>query len=87
MKISTTWIKHLKEKDKKEEFLNTILMTAVPALRRLQDIIKDELSKVKTLSGGKEAYKDPNWAVFQADALGEQRAYNKILKLINIEDK
>lgn len=87
MKIYTQWIKHLKSKKEKEDFLNIILLPAIPALERLQEIIEGEKRNTQVLANSKDTYKNTNWACLQADALGEQRAYNNILRLISLKGK
>lgn len=85
MKFSTRWIKHLKEDQHKQEFM-TSLLAAKPVLTRLGQLLEEDIKTSQSGSLTKDKYESPNWAYLQADKVGEQRALNKILKMINIQE-
>ena len=84
IKISNTWIKHLKDKEEKEEFTK-ILLEGNRIIDRLINIVEQELDSCKKQKLDKSRYLSPNWSEFQADTIGEERALRKILNLIKIE--
>lgn len=85
MKFSTRWIKHLKENKQREEFMLN-LVAAKTVLNRLSELIKEDIKASQSGSLTKDKYESPNWAYLQADKVGEQRALNKILKIIDIQE-
>lgn len=76
-RIQTGWISHLKQEER-DEFISNI-MAASPVLERLQEIIEGLIDASETDMRKVDNYKLAAWPYLQADRIGEQRAYNKIL--------
>ena len=75
----TKWNAHLPAKDKDSFIVSA--KAAQTVLRRLKDLIDEEIeSSIK--EQGKKDYTEAAWAYSQADSIGEQRAYKKVLKLV-----
>jgi len=83
MRIATRWIKHLEDDKLKEEFLLK-LVAARDVLKRLTQLLEDDIKVSTKKSQANDGYENTNWAFYQADLIGEMRAYNKIIKLINL---
>lgn len=76
------WLAHLgKDGEEKKEFLMALRGSDL-VLERIEEILVGYLDAVETRSLSLDSYKNPSWAYFQADVLGEKRAYTKLLKLI-----
>jgi homoserine dehydrogenase len=86
MKIQTRWIKHLKTDELKKEFL-TKLAAADDVLSRIKTLIEEDIVTANKKSLAQEGYENPNWAFYQADLLGEMRAYNKVIRMIDTQEK
>lgn len=50
--------------------------------RRLAEILDEKLRVKHSETRTKEGYANPNWAYFQADAIGYERALTEILSLL-----
>ena len=85
MKSSIKWIKHCKTQEEKKQVMAQVL-AAKPALDILKKIILEEINTTKRNAGNKARYEDPSWAYYQADSLGEARAYQVLLKLLTNEE-
>ena len=79
--IATTWYRGLDEKEKKD--LHAILRNSSFLITQFKKILdsKDKISDQEKLS--KETYKDPNWALRQADIVGYKRALQEIRELFS----
>lgn len=77
----TAWNNHL-PKDRKHEF-HINVSAAQPVIRRTRDMLQKKLDASLTEMRSKDTYSNAAWPYRQADLLGEQRAYNTILDLIN----
>lgn len=78
--MKTVWIKGLDEVKKKEverEFKESALFRKL-----LTEILNEKLKTKHNESRSKEGYASPNWAYFQADAIGYERAITEILSII-----
>lgn len=79
--MQTRWTKGL---DKQEETdLRAQLVAATGVLKRLGVLLEEDLQRSHKTQESVELYNSPSWAYHQADSIGEQRAYKKILRLIN----
>lgn len=76
----TSWTKGLDEGAKEQFILN--VRAAQPAIRRILEVAQEHLEVSENLSKSRDVYDKASWPYFQADLLGEQRAYNKLIKLI-----
>ena len=78
------WTKGLDETAKKE--MQAQLLASSNILGRLEKLVLEDIVASKKSQASKESYESPSWAYLQADSTGEIRAYNKILKLINLKE-
>ena len=81
MKISTRWFKGLKEEQDKKE-LKANLLNSREVLNALVRIIEEDLETSVKEARKEDNYELPSWSHYQADKLGEQRAYQKIINFI-----
>lgn len=84
MKPSTKWVHGVKTQKEKKEIHSKIL-AALPAFKILKRIIEKEKKSGKNYRENKDKYDSSTWPYLQADGIGEERAYNNILKLIDIQ--
>ena len=77
----TRTTKNLSE-DKKKEFAIQVIASQ-PVLKRFKEIVEEDLKFSENNSLDKENYKNAAWPYMQADSVGQQRAYRKIIKLID----
>jgi len=77
----TTWTKGLSEQHKKDIVSN--IRASQPFIKRAVEVIEDKLAVSEQLMTSRDSYDKASWPYFQADLLGEQRAYRKILDLLN----
>jgi hypothetical protein len=82
---STTWTKHL-PKTEQEEFRKAML-AARPVLTRLKVLLEEALAASQKEQLSKVCYKSSSWPMYQADCIGEQRAFQKIIKLITLDEE
>jgi hypothetical protein len=83
MKLSSRWMKYARKPEEKKE-VQAKLLAAKPALDLLRRIVEEEMiSKGKAIKS-KENYELAGWPFLQADAIGEERAYLSVLKLLTI---
>lgn len=83
MKTSIKWFEGVKTPEQKKE-IRASLLAAKAAFDRLADIIEKEKKSGINYRLNKDKYDMPGWAYLQADGVGEERAYNNILKLLQI---
>ena len=83
--LFTRWTKHL-NKDKHDEFRKSIL-AARPVLKRLKELLEEDLAASKKEQSSKVRYQDSSWPMFQADCIGEQRALEKTIRLITLDEE
>ena len=53
--------------------------------KRLITMLNHEMEVIRENMLAKNKFENPNWALVQADANGELRAYNRLIKLLNDE--
>lgn len=82
--MKTEWFKHLKTKEEQEKF-KEVVNSSTLILDRLREIVYNRYKNGNSISI--DDYDSPSWAYKQADRLGEQRAYEFILSLLNIEQQ
>lgn len=78
--MKTVWTKDLDAEKTREvgrEFKEATLLR-----RRLTTILSDKLRQKHSESRSKDGYANPNWAYFQADAIGYERALTEILSIL-----
>lgn len=61
----------------------TQALASQPVLKRLSSLLEDGLQETLINMKDKENFNKASWPYFQASLLGEQRVYEKVLKLIN----
>ena len=83
MKMSSRWIKHCRTDEERKEVI-ACLASAKPAFDLLYSLVEQEKASNYKIAKNKEAYEKASWPFMQADANGEERAYNSILKLLTI---
>ncbi len=83
MKTSVKWFEGVKTEEEKKE-VYAVLLSARPAFERLAKLIEKEKLSGKNYRAKKEHYDSAAWPYLQADGIGEERAYNNILKLLSI---
>lgn len=86
MRTSVKWVKGCKTDAERKEVVAKI-QAALPALSLLEKIIEEEIAIARRNRVKKDLYDSPNWSCFQADSIGEERAYTAILKLISIKEE
>lgn len=75
------WTANLPTPEAKAEFELRITNSA-DVLQRMGQIVKEDLRASLASTRREDAYNMPNWAYFQADQVGYQRALHRILELI-----
>ena len=82
--MNTIWTSHLvKTPDKREELSNAIKGSAI-VLKRLGEILTNEIDKSLKAQRDIDHYNTPNWELRQVDCNATQRALIKIKNLIEI---
>ena len=76
----TLWTQGLSDEDK-EQFTRNI-RAAQPVIKRLLEVAQDNLAVSESKSKDRAAYDKASWPYYQSDLLGEQRAYSKVIKLL-----
>lgn len=74
------WTKGLNDQQKKD--FNAQVVAAYPAMKALIALIEEDVRASERQIEDKEKYSLAAWPYFQADQIGEQRAYKKVLKLV-----
>lgn len=83
--MQTRWFKGL---DKQAEAdLRVGLLASINVLTRMETLLHEELEASQATQCSKDLYDSPSWAYQQADSIGQQRAFRKILRLISQETK
>ena len=77
----TSWAKGLTEQQKNDLQLN--IRASQPFIKRVLEILEGRLAACEQLGLSRDSYDKASWPYFQADLLGEQRAYRKIIDLFN----
>jgi len=72
--VSGSWLKHCKTAEDKELFKQS-LQESQSVFRVLIEIIDGKIDQNLKDREKKELYDSPNWALRQADLVGEARAY------------
>lgn len=79
----TAWIKNLKTEAQRAEFYKQFRNSA-DVLERLKELIKEDM---QTWEVSEVNYDNPNWAYRQSHINGQRSYANRILKLINLDQK
>lgn len=86
MKLSIKWVKHCKTNEERKEVMAKVL-ASVQGFALLKKLIIEEIEIVERNRKKKDLYKESNWALFQADSIGEERALRSVLKLLSITEE
>jgi len=78
--MKSSWIKDLDTDQKKE--IESDYRAAANLRERLRTMLKSDQEDQLKYSRGKDKYAEPNWALFQADTCGYNRALNHIISLL-----
>jgi len=76
----TRWTTGLTEQQKKD--FSAQVVAAHPAMKKLVELIEEELKIAEKTIEDKENYTKAAWPYLQADQIGERRAYKKIVRLV-----
>lgn len=85
MKVKQAWFGK-KSSDQHKKELRAALIRSSDVLERLSELLSERMMASHEAQRAKTNYDDPNWAVKQADFIGQQRTYKEILDLINTKD-
>jgi hypothetical protein len=83
--LKARWTNGLSTEDSKK--FKADLLAAELVLKRLSEMLKDDLDTSLKKAASADSYTSPAWSEKMADALGEQRTLRKVIDLINIEDQ
>ena len=83
--MQTRWFKGLDEQEVAD--MRASLVASTTILLRLSKLIQEDLDSSVAAQLAGAQYESPSWAYQQADFIGQQRAFNKMLRLINKEVK
>lgn len=78
------WTKGLTEQQ--DQDLRLQLKASTNIFERLGQLLQEDINAVVKVQESRGLYESPNWAMYQADNIGEIRAYKRILRLINLKD-
>jgi hypothetical protein len=78
--MKTVWTKGVKAED--VELMEREFKEARALRKRLKELLEEKLNTKRTEKRSKDGYANPNWAYFQADAIGYERAITEILSII-----
>lgn len=78
---SIRWTKHCKTPKEKQE-MKSNLAAAKVAFDVLVKLLEQDVSSAKKESKAKENYDKAAWPYLQADLIGTQRAYEKVIDLL-----
>lgn len=81
---STTWTKHLSPAEQAD--FEATLNNSHFVLRRLQDILKEDLATVEREDATLTSFDDPNWVYRQAARVGDKARIRKVLQLLEFLD-
>lgn len=76
-----SWTKGLSEEDKKTFYLQ--VSAAHPVLRKLVKTFEEDLQQSRKRQLVSSNYEASSWPYQQADFVGEQRTYNRVIELIS----
>jgi hypothetical protein len=76
----TEWSSHISDPEKQEEF-ESLVRNSTIVLGRLHDIIQKKIDTLNKRKLSDEGFKDPNWALMQANHLGKIKQLLDIQKL------
>jgi len=76
----TEWSSHISDPKKKEEF-ESLLRNSTIVIGRLHDILDKQIDSLNREKLSPEGFKDPNWALLQANHLGRIKQLLEIQKL------
>jgi len=82
----TAWTKHLKDPEDKKKFEDSLLHTRW-LLDHLKKLIEEDLTGLDRSETDIRTFDQPNWAYRQAFKNGCRMSYNRILTLINLDQK
>ena len=82
-KLSTLWVKHLKDPEEIDK-LNKAILGSVVIRNRLTQIIKEKLESIDNTECSVSDYDSPSWSHKQAHRNGQKTALNEVLKLIDL---
>lgn len=77
------WVANLKDESEVKEFYKLLEAAKHNAvIRRLVEIIEEDLERLAKAALKNTNYDSPSWAYAQADSIGHQRALNNIRALL-----
>ena len=82
--MQVRWTKGLTEQQDAD--LRLQLKASTNIFERLGQLLQEDIASVVKVQESRGLYESPNWAMHQADNIGEIRAYKRILRLINLKD-
>ena len=77
----TRWTKGLTDQQKQDWYAQ--VKAAQPVLKKLSEIFQEDLNTSLSRLKNRDHYDKASWPYFVSDLLGEQRAYEKSMILIN----
>jgi len=80
---NSKWIAGLAGQEKED--LRSSMLAALPAFKRLTQLLENKLSEVESRRENRDVYDKAAWPYFQADCNGYQRAIKEMKKLIEVE--
>ena len=81
MAVNSSWLNHCQTVESKVNFKQS-LQESQSVFKVLAEIINAKKLQNLKERDKKELYDSPNWALRQADLVGESRAYEKVLDLL-----
>lgn len=78
------WIKGLDDQQRAD--IKPQLLASKNILDRLSLLIQDDIESCIKAQEARDSYDSPSWAMYQADTIGEIRAYKKILRLLDMKE-
>lgn len=81
--MKTVWRKGLNEQEAAE--VASSFVASANIRKRLRHILEEKIETKRRETISDDAYKLPSWALYQADAIGYERAMNEIISLISSE--
>ena len=85
MTLNPRWTAHIRDKERKETFANTILNSRIIA-DRLRVITQEEIEAIER-SEGSDQYDSPSWSHKQAHRNGYYRAMKLLQKLLDFDQE
>ena len=79
--MQLVWTKHLKSKDRREDFEKTVRNSTV-ALTRIRDIAIENIEVIDDQEMSEEGFDNPNWPVHEAYRLGQKKAHRYYRELM-----